>query len=154
MELSGASLQTGMTRMKSWVIVILVMLPALFAAYIYWLKPSTISSPDIEHDSALSHALNECDGITEKAALALPPATLEFQKLEHTGRKARVFKLCMNDRGYRENPRWAEYAQPIAQQVANDSQISVDEAMENLRRLDMVRLKPSSDAPAYWEITR
>ena len=56
--------------MKSWVIVILVVLAALFAAYIIWLEPDTISSRDIEQDSALSHALNECDGITEKAALA------------------------------------------------------------------------------------
>ena len=144
-------MQTGMTvRMKSWVIVILVVLSALFAAYGDWLKPNTTPSRDIEQDSALSHALNECDGITEKAALALPPATLEFQKLEHAGRKARVFRLCMSDRGYQENPRWTEYAQPLAGHVSNDSQISVDEAMENLRRADMVRVKPNVNSPDYW----
>jgi len=144
-------LQTGMTaRMKSWVIVILVLLSALFAAYSGWLTPNAISSREIEQDSALSHALNECDGITEKAALALPPATLEFQKLEHAGRKARVFRLCMGDRGYQENPRWEAYAQPLAVHEADKNQVSVDEAMENLRRADMARVKPNANAPGYW----
>ena len=144
-------MQTGMTaRMKSWVIVILVVLAALFAAYVDWLKPNTIPSRDIEQDSALSHALNECDGITEKAALALPPATLEFQKLEHAGRKARVFRLCMGDRGYQDNPKWEAYAQPLAVHEADKKQVSVDEAMENLRRADMVRVKPNANAPGYW----
>jgi len=144
-------LQTGMAgRMKSWVIVILVVLPALFAAYIYWLKPNSISTSHIEQDSALPHVLNECDGITEKAALALPPATLEFQRLEHAGRKARVFRLCMGDRGYQENQRWEVYAQPLAVHEANKNQVSVDEAMENLRRADMVRIKPDANAPDYW----
>ena len=144
-------MQTGMTaRMKSWVIVILVVLAALFATYGDWLKPDTISSRDIEQDSALSHALNECDGITEKAALALPPATLEFQKLEHAGRKARVFRLCMGDRGYQENSRWEAYAQPLAVHEADKNKVSVDEAMENLRRADMVRVKPNANVPDYW----
>ncbi len=135
--------------------LILLGLTALVATYLYWLKPqsssiSPVSGSPSEQDLALSHALNECDGITEKAALALPPATLEFQRLEHAGRKVRVFRLCMGDHGYRENPRWTEYAQPLAGQVANASQISVDESMENLSRAAMVRAQPKADAPSYW----
>lgn len=149
-------MQTGMAgHTRKRVILILLGLTALVAAYVYWLKPqsssiSPVSGSPSEQDLALSHALNECDGITEKAALALPPAIVEFQRLEHAGRKARVLRLCMHDRGYQESQRWTEYAQPLAGQVANVSQISVDEAMENLSRVAMVRAQPEADAPSYW----
>lgn len=106
-------------------------------------NPSNSNSP-------LKLAINACDGITEKAALGLPPPVVEFQKLEYAGRKARVFRLCMHDRGYVENPVWTSYARPLAEQHAQSGQISKDEAIENLRRVDMMRLMPASNVPEYW----
>jgi len=97
-------------------------------------------------------AVNACDEITEKAALALPPPLVEFQKLEYAGRKARVFRLCMHDRGYQESAAWKKYAMPLAQQQSSSSQISVDESIENLRRADMVRLEPVPKVPEYWAL--
>lgn len=152
-------MQKGSTAYrKKWLIVLLLALLLLLAGYRYWLSQSGFSSNDSHasashQDAGLSQALSACEGITEKAALALPPATLEFQRLEHAGRKARVFRLCMRDRGYQENPRWTAYAQPLAQKMAtgrNTDQTSVDEAMENLSRAAMVRIAPEPAAPAYW----
>ena len=56
----------------------------------------------------------------------------------------------MGDRGYQENARWEAYAQPLAVHEADKNKVSVDEAMENLRRADMARVKPNANAPGYW----
>ena len=100
-------------------------------------------------DSELVHTINECDGIAEKAAANLV-AIVEFQKLEIIGRKANVFKTCMKDRGYKENPDWTNYAEPIVQQTAKSTNISVDEAFENLRRADMIVTTQGKSHPSFW----
>lgn len=141
------------THRTTWVMVGLLTLCVLAAAYIHGLEPAPMAPNAIQPDAGLSGVLNACEAITEKAALALPPAVVEFQRLEQAGRKAHVFRLCMRDRGYQESPRWTEYAQPLAQRVAHQSQISVDEAMENLRRADMQRIEADAAAPAYWSMT-
>ena len=119
--------------------------------YLIWFMPQSSNSPNAQNLS-LRHAVNECEGITEKAALALPPPVVEFQKLEYAGRKARVFRLCMHDRGYQENAAWTKYAMPLAQQQSSASQVSVDEAIENLRRVDMMRLESAPKVPEYWAL--
>ncbi|HSH72645.1 MAG TPA: hypothetical protein VK974_06280 [Methylophilaceae bacterium] len=130
-------------------IVLLVGLAVSGLAYLIWFMPQSNHNPN-EQNFPLRQTVNECDGITEKAALALPPAVVEFQKLEYAGRKARVFKLCMHDRGYQENAAWTQYATPLAQQHSSNGQISVDEAIENLRRADMVHLESTPKVPEYW----
>jgi hypothetical protein len=104
--------------------------------------------PDLG-DDALKTAVNECDGITERAASHLV-AVVEFQKLEIVGRKARVFKLCMQDHGYVENTNWLKYNAPLAKKIALDSQISIDEALENLRRANMLVTNGENERPQYW----
>lgn len=92
---------------------------------------------------------NECVNIAENA-VAQMIAVVEFQKLEIIGRKARVMRMCMQDHGYQQNPAWTNYATPLAQKIAKDTQISFDEAFENLRRKDMVIFKPSDQQPIFW----
>jgi len=131
--------------------ILAVILVVSGLAYLIWLMPQSSQSP-IQQDLPLIQAVNACDEITEKAALALPPPVVEFQKLEYAGRKARVFRLCMHDRGYQENVAWTKYAMPLAQQQSSASKISVDEAIENLRRADMMRLESAPKVPEYWAL--
>jgi len=106
-----------------------------------------------QQNAELAHAVNECDAITEKAAANLV-AIVEFQKLEIAGRKANVFKTCMKDHGYKENPAWTKYAAPIAAQTAKSSNISVDEAFENLRRAKMMLATSKQNEPLFWALAK
>lgn len=126
--------------------IALIAIALLFAIGYFYSEPNLTTSTNQENDFALVSAINECDEITERAAAHLK-AIVEFQKLEIIGRKARVFKLCMGDHGYMENKRWLAHTTPIANKEAKASNISVDEALENLRRADM---KIANKAPAYW----
>ena len=77
-------------------------------------------------------------------------AMVEFQRLEIAGRKAGVFKICMKDHGYIESTHWLKYSIPIAKSVAKETKISLDEALENLRRANMVLASVEKSRPAYW----
>jgi hypothetical protein len=99
--------------------------------------------------TALQENINACDLITEKAAANLV-AIVEEQKLEIVGRKAHVFKLCMGDRGYQENPDWTKFSAPIADKVSKETNVSVDEAFENLRRENMMQITPKKGTPLFW----
>ena len=123
-------------------------LVALLVGAGWWFFNNTETAPSAQN-SELAHVLNECDVITEKAAADLV-AIVEFQKLEIAGRKANVFKTCMKDRAYHENPAWTKYATPLATQKAKNENTSVDEAFENLRRVNMVVAQPSQDKPWFW----
>jgi len=62
---------------------------------------------------------DECVGISEKAVIGMTPV-VEFQKLELLSRKANVLKNCMADRGFREDPAWRKYAEPLAKAIASE----------------------------------
>ena len=137
--------------MKTSIKYLLVALLAGVAGW--WYFNNNAETPPPAQNSELAHVLNECDMITEKAAAKLV-AIVEFQKLEITGRKANVFKTCMKDRAYRENPAWTKYATSLAAQKAKNDNISIDEAFETLRRASMVVAQPSQDAPLFWMQTQ
>jgi len=92
---------------------------------------------------------DECTGISEKAIMGMTPV-VEFQKLELLSRKANVLKNCMADRGFREDPAWRKYAQPLATANASEQNISYDEAIENIRKVDMWVFKKQPQRPLYW----
>ena len=75
---------------------------------------------------------------------------VEFQRLELAGRKANVVVRCMNDRNFVQNPAWLKYAQPLAMKNAAEQNISQDEALENLKRHDMLVFTPVKEHPSYW----
>jgi hypothetical protein len=99
--------------------------------------------------STLRATIYQCDDITERAAAHLK-AVVEFQKLEIIGRKARVFKLCMQDRGYQENIAWLNYSQVRAGKIAKETNVSIAEALENLRRSDMKVPMGEKERPTFW----
>jgi len=142
-----------MTTLKKTLLLILLV---LILGGVFWVytqqkvvEPNLKSQPQPIENTALKEAINQCGDITERAAAHLV-AVVEFQKLEIIGRKARVFKLCMQDHGYIENQYWLTYSQPVAEKAARDGNISVNEALENLRRADMVIAKGDADRPIYW----
>lgn len=99
--------------------------------------------------SALTKAGEECVAISEQATAHMQPK-LEFQKLELAGRKANVVVRCMQDRSFYQNPAWLSYAQPIAANNAAAQNISQDEALENMKRADMLVFESLTDKPLYW----
>ena len=101
--------------------------------------------------AALEKVGDECVGIAENS-VANMAAIVEFQKLEIEGRKFNVIRRCMADHGYFESPQWSAFAKPLALSDSLNQHISEDEAMENLRRRHMVRLKPNDLEPIYWAL--
>lgn len=127
----------------------------LLSLVVLWIFSPTSSEHLVDEVKPKKHALtlaiNTCDGITERAASHLV-AVVEFQKLEIAGRKARVFKMCMNDRGYIENTQWLKHSTSMAKKIAKDTHISVDEALENLRRTHMKESVANKAFPSYWAV--
>lgn len=103
--------------------------------------------------SELAKVGNECEIISEKAAMKLPEG-LEFQRLEKAGRKARVLETCMVDRGYQENADWALFAKLQAEQETKSGKLSVDEAYESLRRQYMLIYQAEKSEPIYWVLAK
>lgn len=133
--------------MNKWLIVLAIVLSGL--AYAYWQnlhedEPQQTPTP-------LQQAGNACDIIATKAAANLPEA-LQFQKLEKAARQSRVLGICMNDRGFEENPAWVSY---VAEQVKRSSQqksISESEAFEDIKREAMLMFSESKEVPNYWRL--
>lgn len=120
----------------------------LIGAYIWnmWLSPDDSIKPV----SPLKLAIQECDGIATKAAAQLPTPVVEFQKLENAGRQARVFRICMNDHGYVESVAWLKRAEQQAAPAAKQQAISLNEAVEQLRRAAMMQAEPVAQGEVYW----
>lgn len=108
---------------------------------------SKTSSP--HQITVLEQVGDKCVGISESATATIVPI-IEFQKLELVSRKANVVLRCMNDHGFVENPAWIQYAKPIAQKDADRSRISYDEALENLKRSQMLIFSSVSGQPMFW----
>ena len=133
-----------MTKAR-FVIPLLIGLP-LFA-YLWTLCQTDVSEPKVK--TALQKAGDECASIAENA-VANMNAVVAFQMLEKEGRKINVMRRCMADHGYKENPKWLAYGAPIAKANALKQGVSEDEAIENLRRANMMVFAVSEQQPIYW----
>jgi hypothetical protein len=78
------------------------------------------------------------------------PEILPFQKMEKAARQSRVLVQCMNDHGYSENPKWVQYAEPIVAKEAKAAGISMNEAMETLKRRERLNFAGTPGQPQYW----
>lgn len=105
----------------------------------------------ISQDSNLSFAVNDCETIADKSVMNLPEF-LEFQRLEKTGRKARVMQLCMKDRGYQVNPAWIKSHRQKAYTLAEEQNISRDAAMEEMLRSEMYSIPTTNTLPIWTQI--
>ena len=133
-----------MTKAR-FVIPLLIGLPLL--AYLWMLYQTDGSEPKAK--TALQKAGDECASIAENA-VANMNAVVAFQMLEKEGRKINVMRRCMADHGYSENPKWLAYGAPIAKANALKQGVSEDEAIENLRRANMMVFAVSDQQPIYW----
>ncbi len=137
------------------------MISAIFFVFVAWainyysdFDFSNLSLQHHEvHNSALIRAGEDCVAISEQATAHLVPK-VEFQKLEFAGRKANVMVRCMHDRNFVQNPAWLKYAEPLAMKHAEVQNISQDEALENLKRSDMLLFIPTAERPSYWMQTK
>jgi hypothetical protein len=129
-------------------LVLALVLIGAVSIYWYCLSPSR----PVVQDQQMMQAMNECDGIADKAVINLQEF-LEFQKIEKLARKSRVMQLCMSDRGYRVNPAWLNSHQAEAHALALRENISDDAAVEELKRQHMY---PSSvqETPFFWTAMR
>ncbi len=115
-----------------------------------WAANYYCSNDDEPHKTSdLELAGDECVAIADKS-VAHMVAVVEFQKLEIAGRKVRVMRQCMNDHGFYENPAWLKFASPMAEVTAKKDNISIDEALENLKRIKMVVFTAKQDEPIFW----
>ncbi len=137
-----------MTYTQKIGLVLLLLIVGFASGYFSPMQTETVVQ-DTQAMTALQSTINQCDDITERAAAHLV-AVVEFQRLEIIGRKARVFKLCMQDRGYQENTAWLQYSQAVAASVSKSQHISVNEALENLRRMDMKVPTGAEKRPTFW----
>jgi hypothetical protein len=129
------------------VLILIILVSTLVAIYFFSLFQ--FNQANLPKQSQLRKVGDECAGISENA-VANMTAVVEFQKLEIQGRKINVMRLCMKDHGFVENPNWFVYAQPISLASSVKQNISQDEAIENLRRLDMMQFDETSAHPIYW----
>ncbi len=133
-----------MTKAR-FVMPLLLGLPLL--GYLWTLYQTDGSEPKAK--TALQKAGDECASIAENA-VANMNAVVAFQMLEKEGRKINVMRRCMADHGYAENPKWLAYGAPIAKANALKQGVSEDEAIENLRRANMMVFAVSEQQPIYW----
>lgn len=137
--------------MKTFAIIVLLLIGVWWADYSDTIDIFGASAQGQKQSiSALAKAGDECVLISEKASAHLIPK-LEFQRLELAARKANVVVRCMADRHFYQNPAWLKYAQPIAAEISSQQHISSDEAIENLKRVDMLIFQPQANKPAYWQ---
>lgn len=130
---------------KRFVIPLLISLPLL--GYLWSLYQTDGNEPKVK--TALRKTGDECASIAEHA-VANMNAVVAFQVLEKEGRKINVMRRCMADHGYMENPKWLAYGAPIAKANALKQGVSEDEAIENLRRANMMVFAVSDQQPIYW----
>lgn len=136
---------------KSILIIGSTFIIAFLAWYLLSAKQDTnLSSQEI---TRLERIGDECLTISEKAIIGMTPV-VEFQKLELLSRKANVLKNCMADRGLHEDAVWRKYAEPLAKINASKQNISFDEAIENIRKVDMWVFKKQDQRPLYWISTK
>lgn len=127
--------------------VVLLILISLARLYLLESHGNSVSTNKI---TLLEQVGDQCVGISEKAIAGMAPI-VEFQKLELISRQANVLRRCMNDHGFHESLVWQKYVEPLAILKASEEKISVNEALELIRRTDMLIFQSKYQQPQYWE---
>ena len=141
---------TSITSRKTIIIIGLVL---AFAANAYFyiskdeasIKPLSLT----QAQTALINIGEKCLDFGERAVANDTPI-IEFQMIVRLTKKTTVITNCMTDNGYKQNPVWVKYAQPIANATAAKANMSASEALTNLNRSDMQVFEPIKNRPDYW----
>ena len=134
-------------------IITFILLP-IFVLVFYFLFNHYLSTKDLSTTSErtfLEDKGNFCLGVAEKAVVNRQ-AIVEFQKYEILGDKAIVMRHCMEDNGFEENPSWLIANKKIIQEKIKYSQISEDEAIENLKREAIYIFSNLDKKPLFWRL--
>lgn len=134
--------------MKRVIFIAAVVLTLISLAWLYFTEShgNGVLTNEI---TLLEKTGDQCVGISERAVAGMVPV-VEFQKLELISRQANVLRLCMKDHGFHESLVWQKYAEPLANLKASKERVSVYEALESIRRTDMLIFKPKNQQPQYW----
>ena len=135
-------------------LVIIFILFIVFFSLIYLFFNSYLSNSNLTSSSKktfLEDEGNFCLGVAEKA-VANRQAIVEFQKYEILGDKASIMRNCMEENGFEENPAWLSENKKIIQNRIRDSQISEDEAIENLKREAIYIFRTSDNKTLFWRL--
>ena len=138
-----------MSQKKYTIYAMVSLIILLGLLYAYW--QNLHEDEPQQGQTPLQQAGNACDMIATKAAAHLPE-NLPFQKLEKAARQSRVLGICMNDRGYEENPAWVAYVANAVKRASQQQSISENEAFESIKREAMLKFKESNAEPNYWRI--
>ena len=111
-------------------------------------KPA-LSPAQIKLQAELAKMGDRCLDFGERAVANDVPI-VEFQMLVRLAKKTHVIEQCMTDNGYKQNPAWLTYAQPVATVNAAKNKISISEALTSLSRADMQIFAPGANRPDYW----
>ena len=133
-----------------------MILLAILAVSVYFLhaknglqtKPA-LSPAQMQLQAELAKMGDRCLDFGERAVANDVPI-VEFQMLVRLAKKTNVIEQCMTDNGYKQNPAWLAYAQPVANTNAANNKISISEALTNLSRADMQIFTPVANRPDYW----
>lgn len=118
--------------------------------YFFYNKSASDPTPSLSPAQAqLAKMGDRCLDFGERAVASDVPI-IEFQMLVRLAKKTNVIERCMTDNGYKQNPAWLKYAQPIANDNAAKNKISVSEALTSLSRADMQIFTPVANRPDYW----
>ena len=122
------------------------------AAVIYFIYNQTDHSTKVILTPAQLQLMaigDKCLDFGERAVASDTPI-VEFQMIVRLSKKTGVIERCMTDNGYKANPAWLQYAQPVAKANATKANSSIDEALTHLRRADMQVFGPATNRPNYW----
>ena len=144
------TLTPQMNKTKKLLIIIGLALALLANIYFY-----TSQDDKLAKQASLTPAQTSMIKIGEKCldfgerAVANDTPIIEFQMIVRLTKKTTVINNCMTDNGYKQNPAWLKYAEPLANAAATKSNISTSEALTNLSRSDMQVFEPKN-RPDYW----
>jgi hypothetical protein len=139
--------------LKIFIAAVLVLIAAWSFNYFADTEFNISTQQNQQKNHALIKAGDECISVSERASAHLVPK-LEFQRLELEARKANVVVRCMADHDFHQSPAWLKYSEPIAVKNSSDLHISVDEALEKLKRADMLVFEPAYNKPVYWQYVK
>ena len=134
-------------NLKISLILLILLAVAIYFAYVQTDEPpkATLSPAQLQ----LATIGDKCLDFGERAVAGDTPI-VEFQMLVRLAKKTDVIERCMTDNGYKANPAWLRYAEPIAKTNAIKASSSIDEALTHLRRADMQVFTPAVNRPDYW----
>ena len=139
-----------MNKTKKLLIIIGLAFALLANIYFYTSQDDKLAKP-----ASLTPAQTSMIKIGEKCldfgerAVANDTPIIEFQMIVRLTKKTTVINNCMTDSGYKQNPAWLKYAEPLANAAATKANISASEALTNLSRSDMQVFEPKN-RPDYW----